>query len=305
MVSVDAALAAVSLDRIRGHIRSLEGVRHPVTAPAALVKAEGYIAATLGDLGYAVNLEPFQDSGCTFNNVVATKMGTTSPLRRVLVVAHFDTVADSPGADDNASGVAVLLEMATLLKNVRFEKSILFVGVNLEENADESISGTGTRGSRALARLAKEQGWDIEGVVVLESVAFAGNTVLQTTPAGLPLEVPKEGDFIAVIGNEASPRLVEGFRRAIESYRVDLPCVPLVVPGNGELIPDTRRSDHAPFWDHGFPAVMLTDTTNFRNRHYHQPTDTLDTLNIPFAGNVCKAAAGLVADLALPCAVTG
>ena len=74
--------------------------------------------------------------------------------------------------------------------------------------------------------------------------------------------------------------------------------VVLTVPDNGELLPDSRRSDHAPFWDEGYPAVMLTDTTNFRNPHYHQATDTLATLNLEFAAKVCRAAAGVVLDLA-------
>lgn len=298
VAQLELALASVSVERILGHIKRVEGVRHPVTAPAALEQAGEYIARTLGALGYAVGKAHFEDSGSSFSNVLAAKAGTLSPQRRVLVVAHFDTVSGSPGADDNASGVAVLLEMATILRNIPLEKSVLFAGVNLEENSDKTVSGTGTRGSRALARMAREQGWEIDGVVVLESVAFAGDAVLQTIPAGVPPEVPKEGNFIAAIGNEASQSLVEGFGRAIERHGLHLPCVPLVVPGNGEILPDTRRSDHAPFWDHGFPALMLTDTTNFRNPHYHQPSDTLDTLNLPFAAEVCKGAAGLVAELA-------
>jgi Zn-dependent M28 family amino/carboxypeptidase len=215
------------------------------------------------------------------------------------VLAHFDTVATSPGADDNASGIAVLLELATLLSTFRFERSIQLVGVNLEENAGPDGAGQGTRGSRALAGFAREQAWDIEGVVVLESVAYAGDSVLQTAPAGIPLEVPAKGDFIALIGNENSKGLVQHFGAAIDRHRIPLPYLPLVVPGNGEMLPDTRRSDHAPFWDNGYRAIMVTDTTNFRNPHYHQPSDTLETLNLDFAGQVCRATAGLVIELAV------
>jgi hypothetical protein len=77
-----------------------------------------------------------------------------------------------------------------------------------------------------------------------------------------------------------------------------LPYFPLVVPGNGEILPDTRRSDHAPFWDLGYKAIMVTDTANFRTPHYHQTSDTLDTLNLDFAVNVCRATAGLIMELA-------
>lgn len=290
-------LPAVSADRIRKHIAALEGIRHPVTAPAALKQAELYIRDTLASLAYSVEEQCFYDSGCQFANVIASRSGSRYPDRRVLVVAHFDTVSISPGADDNASGVAVLLELATILNSCRFEKSIQFVGVNLEENSNETVAGTGTRGSRALARLAREQGWSIEGVVVLESVAFAGESVLQTAPAAVP-GVPGKGNFVAVIGNEYSQELVRGFGAAIERHQVPLPFVPLVVPANGETIPDTRRSDHAPFWDQGYKAVMVTDTTNFRSPHYHQPSDTLQTLNLDFAVQVCRATAGLLIDLA-------
>lgn len=299
------ALAAVSIERIRKHIQSLEGVRHPVAAPAALEKARLYISDTLHSLGYSMGEQRFSDNGGEFSNVIATRSGTRCADRRVLVVAHFDTVSTSPGADDNASGIAVLLELATIFSTLSFEKTVQFVGVNLEENCEEGVAGTGTRGSRALAAWAKEEGWDIEGVLVLESVAFCSEAARQTVPAGLPLEVPQVGDFLAVIGNEASRGLVQGFGQAVARYGVSLPIVPMVVPGNGEgLFRDTRRSDHAPFWDRGFHAVMLTDTTNFRNPHYHQPSDTLETLNLSFAVEVCKATAGMVLDLAGPPSAT-
>lgn len=295
---LDGALAAVSVQRIRKHIQALEGIRHPVTAPAALERARVYVADTLESFGYRVEEQRFTDGGSEFGNVIATRRGTRHPELRVLVVAHFDTVATSPGADDNASGVAVLLETADVLAGLSFEKSVVFVGVNLEENSDEGAAGTGTRGSLALAEWAKGQGWDVEGVLVLESVAYADSSTRQTVPPGLPLEVPQQGDFLAVIGNERSRGLVQDFGQAIGRYQIPLAFVPLVVPGNGEMFPDTRRSDHAPFWDQGFPALMLTDTTNFRNPHYHQAGDTLETLNLSFAAEVCRAVTALVIDLA-------
>lgn len=292
------ALAAVSSERIRMHIQSLEGIRHPVVAPAALEQARVYVQESLQCLGYQVEQQLFPDNGEQFVNVIATRRGTANPERRVLVVAHYDTVSISPGADDNASGVAVLLELATVLKDLAFENTVQFIAVNLEENSEEGVRGSGKRGSRALAVHAREQGWDIAGVLVLESVAFASETASQSVPPGLPMEVPQQGNFLAVIGNEVSRGLVQGFAQAVERYGVSLPVVPLVVPGNGEHFRDTRRSDHASFWDRDYPAVLLTDTTNFRNPHYHEPSDTLDTLNIPFAAEVCKAVAGMLRDLA-------
>jgi Zn-dependent M28 family amino/carboxypeptidase len=116
----------------------------------------------------------------------------------------------------------------------------------------------------------------------------------------VPIEVPSTGNFIAVVGNEASRGLVDHFVRLIEGHTADLPHVALTVPGNGELLPDTRRSDHAPFWDAGYRAIMLTDTTNFRNPHYHRASDTLATLNLEFAAKVGTVTAALVMKLAQP-----
>lgn len=291
-------MAGASEKRIRKHIEALEGIRHPVAAPAALEKARHYIYTTLAGLGYSMEQHLFLDNGAEFANVIATRTGTTTPERRVLVVAHYDTVSVSPGADDNASGVAGLLELALLFSEASFDKTVQFVAVNLEENADDLVSGTGLRGSRALAERARRENWDIDAVLVLESIAFASSEACQTVPPGLPLQVPEQGDFLAVIGNDKSIGLVQEFHRAATRCLPDLPLVTLVVPGNGEVFRDTRRSDHAPFWDCDYPALMLTDTTNFRNPHYHEPSDTLETLNLLFATAVCAAVAGAVADLA-------
>jgi hypothetical protein len=298
MASDESFSAEVSSDRIRSHIQALEGVRHPVTAPEALEHAADYITESLQSLGYEMAEHLFPDNGRAFRNVIATRCGLKRPHERVVVLAHYDTVAGTPGADDNASGVAVLLEMAWVLAQSRFERTVQFVGVSLEENEKDYDPCSGTRGSRALATHARKNGWDIEGVVVLESVAYADDSCVQTLPPGIAIPVPDSGNFVAVIGNERSRELLDGFERAVEQYQIDLPHVVLAVPGNGELLPDSRRSDHAPFWDEGFRAVMVTDTTNFRNPHYHRPTDTLATLNLEFAAKVCRATIGVILEMA-------
>jgi Zn-dependent M28 family amino/carboxypeptidase len=298
MPSPDFFRDKVSIDRIRGHIQALEGPRHPVAAPEALERAARYIEGYLRFQGYEMSDHRFTDNGCEFRNVIATRTGLLHPEQRVVVLAHFDTVADSPGADDNASGVALLLELAGILQPYRFERTIHLIGVNLEENLIEGDSESGTRGSRALAEHVRTLGWEVEGVVVLESVAFASDSLPQAYPAGVALQVPDKADFIAVVGNERSLELVQGFARAIDTYRIDLPHVCMVLPGNGEALPDSRRSDHAPFWDLGYKAVMITDTTNFRSPHYHRPGDTLETLDLGFAANVCRATGGLLVEMA-------
>ena len=291
-------LDEVSVTRIRDHIQALEGVRHPLSAPEALEHAADYIRASLQALGYEMTEQPFSDEGRQYGNIIATRSGTRFPEQQVIILAHYDTVANSPGADDNASGVAVLLELATIFRSWRCDRTIHFIAVNLEENARGNDPFSGTRGSRALAAFAMEHEWVIHGVAVLESVAYAGDSVIQTAPAGIPVAVPEMGNFIAVVGNENSQQLVDGFVQAIERFQPSLPCLQLTVPGTGELLPDSRRSDHAPFWDEGYRAIMVTDTTNFRSPHYHRPGDRLETLNLPFAAEVCRATGGLILEIA-------
>ena len=292
---VRGALDQVSVDRIREHIRLLAGVRHPVVSPDALERAADYISASFQFLGYKVEPHSFCEGNREFRNIIATRSDKNHSENRVLVIAHYDTISSSPGADDNASGVAVLLELARIMRPLQFERTVQFIAVNLEEN--EKVGDPGFLGSRALAARAKEEGWKIEGVVVLESVAYAGEAVVQKSPEKMPAEFPKVGNFMAVVGNDLSAELVEAFGQVIQRYQIPLPIQFLIVPGTGELFPDTRRSDHSPFWDRGFKAVMVTDTCNFRNPNYHQPTDTLETLNVEFAAEVCRAVGGVVADL--------
>lgn len=293
-------LAQVSVDRIRDHIRQLEGIRHPVVDPHALEQAAEYIDTLFRSLGYPVEPYFFTQGDRQFRNIIATRLGRRHPEERVMIIAHYDTVPVSPGADDNASGVAVLLELATVLEPVQFDRTVQFIAVNLEEHQSNGpLEETALFGSRALAVHGREQGWKIEGVVVLETIAYAGETIVQKAPEALPMELPEYGDFIAIVGNETSAGLVQAFVQATERYQIPLPVVPFVVPGRGEMLPDTRRSDHSAFWDQGFRAVMVTDTADFRNPNYHQPSDTLDTLNLPFAAQVCRLVGGVVLDVSL------
>jgi hypothetical protein len=127
----------------------------------------------------------------------------------------------------------------------------------------------------------------LAGAIILECVGFARNEAgTQQVPPGVPITVPTQGDFLAIVGNEASRSLVTLLEQGAKRQAPGLKTLSLVVPGRGEAMPHTRRSDHASFWDAGYPAVMLTDTANFRNPHYHRQTDTVDTLNIDFLSDV-------------------
>ena len=284
-------------DRLHSHLQALIGERHPVTSPARLRQAEEYLADSFAQLGLLVSAHPFEALGGVYRNVVASLLpthgartrGNGAPPVPLILAAHYDTFAGSPGADDNASSLAVLLETARRLCGMDRSREVLCIGFCLEE---EDLLG-----SRAYAAELKAAGREITGAVVLECVGFAcGQDGSQTVPPGVPIAVPTVGNFLAIVGNEASATLTRSVAHSAEAH---VPVVSLVIPGNGERLPDTRRSDHAAFWDHDFPAVMLTDTANFRNPNYHRPGDTLETLNLAFLEDVAAAvtaAAGLLAE---------
>src|SRR5207244_3343795 len=203
------------------------------------------------------------------------------PFPPLIIAAHYDTVEGSPGADDNASALAVMLEVARNLRGVPLTRSVRFIAFCLEE---ENLLG-----SLAYASSLQEANEEICGAIVLECVGFARAEDGSQQQPSIPIAVPTVGDFLGIVGNVVSAPLVKAVEAAANQAVPELKTVSLLVPGNGELLPDTRRSDHAAFWHHGYPAVMLTDTANFRNPHYHQPTDTFETLNLAFMEQVARA----------------
>lgn len=276
--------------RLLTHLQALVGERHPVTAPRHLAAVEDYVATRFETMGYQVVRQPFQVLEGTYRNIIASHFPTSAVSNPppLLIGAHYDTVPGSPGADDNASALAVLLETAQALTAVPLTRPIHFVAFNLEEQ--------GLLGSAAYVTWLRQRQEMLVGAIILECVGYARSEEgTQKVPPGVPVAVPTIGNFLAVVGNQASQALTMAVEQAMRPH---IPVVPLVVPGNGELLPDTRRSDHATFWDQGFPAVMLTDTANFRNPHYHQPSDALDTLNLTFMSQAVTGVVEAVISLA-------
>ena len=233
-----------------------------------------------------ISLHEFRALGGTYKNVIgsltpSSGRGQYSALP-LIIAAHYDTVEGSPGADDNASGLAVLLEAARALSQMTLPREIRFIAFCLEE---EDLLG-----SLAYVASLKEANEQIAGAIVLECVGYTSeNEGSQTAPAATPIAVPRVGDFLAIVGNSASAALAKTFEQAATRDARALKTVSLLVPEKGERLPDTRRSDHAAFWHYGYSALMLTDTANFRNPHYHQPTDTLETLDLTFMQHVVRA----------------
>jgi len=269
--------------RVSRHLESLVGERHPETSPRALRKAAHYLTTQFAKSGWATSSQLVSAWGKVYRNVVATKYpdwpGQGEELPPLLIGAHYDTVSGSPGADDNASGLVVLLEVASRLRSRPLARPVWLVAFCLEEQD--------RLGSQAFASRLEAEHRELAGAIILECVGFARSEAgTQQIPPGVPIAVPTQGDFLAIVGNEASRSLVIQLEQEAQRHAAQLKPLSLVVPGRGEAMPHTRRSDHASFWDAGYPAVMLTDTANFRNPHYHRETDTVDTLNLEFLFNV-------------------
>jgi aminopeptidase YwaD len=272
------------------HLRALIAERHPLSSSAALRRAEDYLTEQFRFLGLEVSAHPFKAMGDTYRNVIATIPASQGDAATLLIAAHYDTVLGSPGADDNASALAVMLEAARCLREVTLSRAVRFIAFCLEE---ENLLG-----SLAYASWLRESDQKISGAIVLECVGYARmEEGSQKKPSGMPIAVPSVGDFLAIVGNQTSTGLVAAAEGAAKKYVPDLKTVSLIVPGNGEALPDTRRSDHASFWHYGYPAVMLTDTADFRNPHYHQPTDTLETLDLGFMDKVARAVTAAALEL--------
>ena len=279
--------------RLEADVRALAVPRHPVASPAALADAEEFIALGLGAAGLRVERQLFEWGGVEYRNVVATGDGSDPALPWVVVGAHFDTRALSPGADDNASGVAAMLEVARMLRGEPLPATVQFVGFNLEELQKKPLHYA--LGSRAYARWLRGRGGALAGALVLEMLGFTARRQGAPPLARVFSPIPREGNFLSAVADGRSRPLLAAFERAAAPH---LPVMGLAVPLRGWLLPDTRRSDNCRFWDEGYPALMVTDTANFRNPHYHRASDTPDTLDYAFLARATAAVHAAVRALA-------
>jgi len=271
-------------------VRRLAVVRHPEADPDALRAAEDLVALELAATGLRVERQRFAWNDTEFHNVVATREGSDPARPWIVVGAHFDSTPSTPGADDNASGVAAMLEIARLLETFEPAATVQFVGFNLEE-IQRWVPPTYRVGSKAYVKWLTDQVAQVGGAFVLEMVGYTGPR--QRVPAAVNLvkRVPRTGHFLAAVGDGNSHHLLAAMERAAEGV---IELVTLGVPLKGFVVPDTRRSDNARFWDVDYPSLMVTDTADLRNPHYHRPTDTPETLDYAFMAKVVTVVARAV-----------
>lgn len=290
-------VSEVSVERLIKYVTAVEGLRHGWENYDALEEKAKFIEETLRSFNLNVESQDVPFYGRTYRNIIATMEGIEKEKEWILLGAHYDAAWGSPGADDNASGVAVLLETANILRKQELNRTVQFVAFTLEEPQPQTINFL--IGSDHFANEAKKLKRRYEAVIILESVGYTDKTEgSQDIPIIVRKRVPRTGDFLGAIANRRSKAIMNAFYRISSEYVSDLHVVTYKAPLSGIIIPETRFSDHASFWDCGYPAVMLTDTAMFRNPHYHTYHDKHETLDFAFIVNVAKAVVSVIGVLA-------
>ena len=287
----EAALAA-SLER---HIATIAAREHNVAHYDELEKAARYIEAALASLGYAVGRQEFSADGKAVRNIDVTvepARGNFDP-EVIVVGAHYDSAPGSPGANDNASGAAAVIELARLLRDLdgsagKRIRLALFV------NEEPPYFRTEAMGSLNYARALAQRRERVVAMYSLETIGFySSEPGSQVYPAPFGLIFPDRGDFVAFVGLLGSRALVRETMRSFRAHTA-FPTIGGVAPG---FVPGIGWSDHWAFAEHGFQAVMITDTAPFRYPHYHQPSDTPDKVDGESLARVVKGIERVIRDL--------
>jgi Zn-dependent M28 family amino/carboxypeptidase len=281
-------------DRLRRHVHVLatEIGERGVAKPAAAVRAAAYLEAELNAMGYTVAAQEYNAHGQRWRNLEATFRGSAQADQIIVVGGHYDTAEGAPGADDNGSGVAGVLELARSFAGKPAARTIRFVFFGTEEPPSFPTSAMG---SRHYANAARARGDRIVAMLSIESIGYYdGDPGSQRYPFPLNLAYPDVGDFIGFVSNLKSGPLV---RRAIATFRsaTPFPTQGAAVPS---WVPGVWWSDHWSFWRQGYSAIMITDTAPFRNPFYHTAQDTPDKLDYGRMARVVDGLEAVVADLA-------
>jgi hypothetical protein len=395
-LDIEKIITSVDVEKLYTHILAVEGVKHPLKTPEALEQAEEYILNEFQQYGLNTNIQEFKLEGVgqTFRNIEGFTGDGSKP--ELLIIAHHDTVEISPGADDNASAIAVMLESARVLQEAEWKGNARFISFTLEEGhpgrqqhvkslenkygiKDEKGRYTswhfsklmlehrkkrqelilsGTLPAKAIAKateliekeLSKEElaflrelekfyegltvtNWpgktgligsshwvdealrnkkQVKGVICHDTIGY---TSKEENSQRIPKEIPASlfkthgvnedlsiGDFIVIIGDQNSAELTNTFCKNAQRDSINLPYACLQGAFSYEQIAqimgDLLRADHAPFWRAGIPALFSTDSGEFRTKHYHRPSDTIDTLDFEFITKICQTTIASIFELA-------
>ncbi|HYF14621.1 MAG TPA: M28 family peptidase [Phycisphaerales bacterium] len=281
-------------DQLRGDVQMLAGTigQRSTFYPRAFAESAQHIWRELEAAGYTPREHSFVQRGTTVPNIDVVLPGTSHPDEVILVGAHFDTYQGTPGADDNASGVAATLALARHFAGTPQPRTIRFA---FFVNEEPPAFWTGDMGSWVYAKKCRADGDEIVAMLSLESIGYySDERGSQKYPPPLSLCYPDTGNFIGIVGNVSNRSLV---RSCVGRWREQTPF-----PSQGaalpSLLPGVGWSDHWSFWKEGYPAVMITGTAPFRNPNYHQATDTPETLDYERMARVVDGLDDLVIHLA-------
>lgn len=287
--SPDVVIDAAALER---HVRRLSHALHPRSYERAanLAAAADYVLAELRAAGARTDVQAYEVDGRSYRNVIARFGPGSGPL--LVIGAHYDSCGDTPGADDNASGVAGLIALARALAATPPAHPVELVAYTLEE---PPFFRSDAMGSVRHARALHEQGREVRLMLSLEMIGYFRDTQdSQRYPIGaLELLYPDEGNFITLVGayrDFGTMRRVKGLFKGASR----LPAASINAPS---LVQGVDFSDHASYWRYGMPAIMVTDTAFLRNPNYHEAGDTADTLDYARMAQVVRGAYAVAMEL--------
>jgi Zn-dependent M28 family amino/carboxypeptidase len=290
---LDDRLLAIAAE-LRRHVTKLAeeiGERNIRYRPRELALAADYIEAELSTSGYDVQRQQYTVDGTTCANLEVELSGSSKASEIVIIGAHYDSVSNCPAANDNGSGVAALLSLASTFAGSKSARTLRFVAF---VNEEAPYAHTPQMGSWVYARRCRQRGENVTAMLSLETIGFfADEPKSQKYPPALGWFYPSTGDFIAFVGNTRYGELV---RDVVSTFRKNepFPCQGGAMP---EAISDIGRSDHWPFWQEGYPALMVTDTAPFRYPHYHTPEDTPDKIDFQRTARVVRGLESVINEL--------
>lgn len=265
---------------LRRHVAAIASREHNVFRPEALEAAAQYVEHAFTGAGYAVEAQRFQSGSIEVRNIEVEVTGQGRRDEIILIGAHYDSVSGAPGANDNGSGVAALIELARLLRNAKPARTLRFVAF---VNEEPPFYWSEAMGSRHYARRAKDRGEAIVAMFSLETIGYYSDRAgSQRYPFPLSFFYPSTGNFIAFVSNLASRPLLH---EAVAAFRrhARFPSEGAAAPA---FLPGVAWSDHWSFWQEGWPALMVTDTALYRYPHYHTLQDTPDKVDYERAARV-------------------
>lgn len=260
----------------------------------SLNTAADYIIGKFKEYGYIPQIQSYYIGDVIYKNIIAIKTGKTRPEEIIIIGAHYDSVTGSPGGNDNGSGVSALFELSRLCLKSDPERTIKFIAF---VNEEPPFYLSGDMGSRIYARDAKNRDEDIKAMISLETIGYYSEEPnSQSYPLFYRYFYPDQANFIAVVGNFKSRRLVKRIKDAFKrnsAFNIESAVAPEIVPG-------VNFSDHDSFWRYGYQACMITDTAFYRYPYYHSPEDTYEKVDYGKLAEVVKGLYYVILELAEP-----